>query len=434
MVRLPRTVHIGPPGAVRGNLRVPGSKSLTNRALITAALASGVSELRGALIAEDSEVLIRALTQLGVRIESAHDTLVVHGVGGPLPVASADLDLRLSGTSIRFLAAALTLGNGRYRLDGIERMRERPIGDLLEALDGLGVACHTERGNDCPPFIIEAAGLPGGSTTVAGDRSSQFLSALLIAAPYAQGPIEITVTGELQSKPFIDMTILLMEQFGVHVEAAANGVYKVTPQQYQARRFDIEGDAMAAGYFHAAAAVSGGAITVQNIGRSALQGDHRFPEVLKQMGCSVEYSEHSTTVHGPTRSRLVGGTFDLNDMPDQAQTLAVLGLFADRPVEIVNVSNMRIKETDRISAMVRELRKLGGRVDEGDDWFTVHPLEGLPSGDVVFDTYGDHRMAMALAVLGTRIDGVVIRDPEVVTKTYPRFFDDFLRTMSGWYQ
>lgn len=432
MVRLPRTVHIGPPGAVRGSLRVPGSKSLTNRALIIAALADGVSELRDVLIAEDSDVLIRALTQLGVRIESSHDNLIVHGVGGAFPASEADLDLRLSGTSIRFLAAALAIGNGRYRLDGTQRMRERPIGDLLEALTELGVACHTERGNDCPPFVIEASGLPGGATSVAGDRSSQFLSALLMAAPYATAPIDITVTGDLQSKPFIDMTINLMQAFGVEVQSTGTNEYRIEPQHYRGMVLDIEGDAMAAGYFHAAAAVSGGAVTVQNIGRSTLQGDHRFPEVLREMGASVEYSENSTTVHGPKRLKLRGGTFDLNDMPDQAQTLAVLGLFTDEPVRIVNVSNMRIKETDRISAMVRELRKLGGVVEEGDDWFAVHPLERYPSSDVVFDTYGDHRMAMALAILGTRIEGVVIRDPEVVNKTYPQFFEDFLHFLGGW--
>ncbi|HET9027251.1 MAG TPA: 3-phosphoshikimate 1-carboxyvinyltransferase [Trueperaceae bacterium] len=432
MVRLPPTIAIGPQGAARGALRVPGSKSLTNRALITAALAEGETLLRGALVAEDSEVMLRALGALGVRVEAVGSELRVHGAAGPAPAHAADLDLRLSGTSLRFLVAMVALGRGRFRLDGNERMRERPIQESLDALNALGANAVSEQANGCPPVVVEAHGLKGGELVVRGDRSSQFLSGLLLSAPYARGPVTLKVTGELLSKPFIDMTIDMMRDFGVNVLRDGYRSFSVVPTKYGARDYQVEGDAMAAGYFWAAAAVTGGQVTISNLGRNTRQGDARLASVLEEMGCEVAWGDDQVSVRGPRGGRLRGGqSFDLNDMPDQAQTLAVVALFADAPVRIFDVGNMRIKETDRLAAMTAELTRLGALVEEGDSELTVHPLTTPPEAPVALETYGDHRMAMALAVAGARIPNVVIRDPGCVAKTYPRFFDDYLAYLSG---
>lgn len=432
MSRLPATVNIGPQVAPRGTLAVPGSKSLTNRALITAALADGVSTLRGVLVAEDSEVMIAALNRLGVAVESRGADVVVHGAGGPPPATAAELDLRLSGTSIRFLTALAALGNGRFVLDGTARMRERPIEELLDGINQLGGDATAQYGNGCPPVILNAAGLAGGRVSVRGDRSSQFLSGLLMAAPYAAGEVVVEVEGELLSKPFIDMTLGVMRDFGVEAERSGYERFVVRPQRYVARDYQVEGDAMSAGYFWAAAAVTGGQVTITNLGRRTVQGDARLSTVLASMGAQVEWSDQQVTVAGPAGGRLKGGqVFDLNDMPDQAQTLAVVALFADAPVRITNIGNLRIKETDRLTAMATELSRLGAEVEEGDDELTVHPLRRAPDSPVVLSTYGDHRMAMALAVAGARIGNVVIDEPTVVAKTYPGFFTDFLSLLDG---
>lgn len=432
MSRLPPTVNVGPQVAARGTLAVPGSKSLTNRALLLAALAEGSSTLRGLLVAEDSEVMINALNRLGVRVESRGAEASVDGAAGPLPAREAELDLRLSGTAIRFLTAALALGEGRFVLDGNARMRERPIQELLEAIEQLGGRAYAERGNGCPPVVVEASGLGGGRVRVNGERSSQFLSGLLMASPYARGPVSVEVEGELLSKPFVDMTLDLMAEFGVDVEREGYERFTVRPGRYEARDYQVEGDAMAAGYFWAAAAVSGGRVTVTNLGRGTRQGDARLADVLEEMGGRAEWSERQVTFTGPPRGKLKGGLeLDLNDMPDQAQTLAVVALFADAPVRLFNIGNLRIKETDRLSAMAAELGRLGAVVEEGDDELTVHPLASEPSAPVVLRTYGDHRMAMALAVAGARIPNVVIDDPACVAKTYPDFFTDFLGLLGG---
>jgi len=431
MSTLPSIVSVGPQGAVDGTVRIPGSKSLTNRALVISALAAGASHLEGALVAEDSEVLVRALSRLGYRLEARGPHIVVHGMGGRVPATSADLDVRLSGTSMRFLTALVALGRGRFRLDGTARMRERPIQDLLDALQGLGVEAESESGNGCPPVVVRARGLRGGAVAVEGGRSSQYLSALLMVAPYADATVTLEVAGELQSKPFVDMTLALMADFGVTVEREGYRRFTVTPGRYRSRELDIEGDAMAAGYFWAAAAITGGRVRIANLGRRTKQGDARFADVLERMGCEVRWGEGTCEVRGPRPGRLHGGTFDLNDMPDQAQTLACVALFADAPVHIRNVWNLRIKETDRITALAVELRRLGAEVEEEDASLTVHPLATAPAADVVLETYGDHRMAMALAVVGARLPGVAIRDPNCVAKTYPRFFEDFLGLLAG---
>ena len=431
MSTLPSIVTVGPQGTVDGTLRVPGSKSLTNRALVVAALADGVTRLDGCLVAEDSEVLVRALSALGFQLEASGSRIVVHGRGGRVPASGADLDVRLSGTSMRFLTALVALGRGEFRLDGNARMRQRPIGDLLAALQGLGADARSETANGCPPVAVRAQGLRGGSVEVQGGRSSQYLSALLMAAPCAEAPVTLSVAGELQSKPFIDMTLGVMADFGVSVERDGYRRFRVEPARYHARELEIEGDAMAAGYFWAAAAVTGGRVRVANLGRTTRQGDARLTEVLERMGCEVRWGDGSCEVRGPRGGRLRGGVFDLNDMPDQAQTLAAMALFADGPVTIENVWNLRIKETDRLAALATELRRLGAEVDEGEGSLTVHPLPSGPGREVALETYGDHRMAMALAVIGARLPGVAIRDPGCVAKTYPAFFDDFFALLAG---
>lgn len=426
---LPDNLPIGPQGKVSGQLAVPGSKSLTNRALPLAALASGTTRVTGALVAEDSEVMIRALRDLGVTLRVDGTTVIVEGVGGPLPAQAARLDLRLSGTSLRFLTAILAAGQGEYVLDGNARMRERPVQDLLDALIGLGA--HAGGVDGRPPVTLTARGLSGGEMAVRGDVSSQFLSGLLMAAPLAHGPLVVNVDGELLSKPFVDMTLDVMGHFGVTARRDGYRRFELQPTTYVARDYAVEGDAMAAGYFWAAAAVTGGDVTVTNLGAGTRQGDARLAAVLQRMGCRVTWQPGSVTVTGPEPGGLCGGEFDLNDMPDQAQTLAVVGLFAAEPVRITNVANMRVKETDRLSAMTRELTRLGARVEEGADSLTVWPLGAAPGSQTLLRTYGDHRMAMALAVAGTRLPGVVIEDPGCVAKTYPGFFDDLFGVLGA---
>ncbi len=422
MQAYPETIRIQPKSNVEASLSVPGSKSLTNRALIVAALADGVSTLQGALVAEDSEVMVRALSTLQIPVSVKGTSIKVGGLGGAVPAARAELDLRLSGTSLRFLTALVSLGRGYYRLDGNERMRQRPVQDLLTALAPLGVKAWTAFETGCPPVIVEASGLKGGTTEVAGNLSSQYLSALLMAAPYAEAPVTLEVAGELQSKPFIDMTLGLMKDFGVTVAREGYRRFFVRPARYRARRYEIEGDAMAAGYFWAAAAITGGRVKVDNVGSTSCQGDKRLAEVLGRMGCRVTWEARSCSVQAPEGGVLRGGVFDLNDMPDQAQTLAVVALFADAPVRIENVWNLRVKETDRLAALRSELSKLGAQVEEGKDYLVVYPLTAPARGGVEIETYGDHRMAMAFALAGLRLPGVVIKDPACVAKTFPDFF------------
>ena len=416
----PDALPITPKPPIDASLRVPGSKSLTNRALTVASLADGVTTLKGCLLAEDSAVMIGALQKLGLEVTARGTTVTVSGRGGKIPARAAQLDLRLSGTSIRFLTALVALGEGRYVLDGNARMRERPIQDLLSALSALGVRAQTQFETGCPPVVVEAAGIRGGNTEVSGSSSSQYLSALLMAAPYAAEPVTLSVTGELQSKPFIDMTLKLMADFGVLVAREGYTRFTVPTGVYTARTFEVEGDAMAAGYLWAAAAITGGRVRVKNVGRRSVQGDKRLADVLGQMGCRVTWTDESCEVALP--ETLCGGTFDLNDMSDQAQTLAVVALFADSPTRIENVWNLRIKETDRLKALATELTKLGARVEEGHDFLVVYPLAAEDARPARIDTYGDHRMAMAFALAGLRLPGVVIHDPACVTKTFPEYF------------
>ncbi len=407
-----------------GSIRPPGSKSLTNRALVVAALAEGVTSLTGVLDSRDTEVMIDSLRRLGILVEQSRPdcTARVTGCSGRVPATSADLWLENSGTSIRFLTAVCALGRGRYRLDGNTRMRERPIRDLLDSLRQFGISVSAELGTDCPPVIVHGDGLPGGATTVNADVSSQFLSAMLMAAPCSAGPVEIRLSGPLVSEPYVDMTLDVMSQFGVSVDRSTPGTFRIAPQSYRARDYDIEPDASAASYFFAAAAITGGEVTVEGLTASALQGDVHFVDALERMGCHVTWGDRAITVRGG--QTLSGIDIDMNAISDTAQTLACVAPFAEGPTRIRNVAHMRHKETDRVSAVVTELSRLGLRVDEHPDGMTIHPGP-LHAGTVA--TYDDHRMAMSFALLGLRVPGIVIADPGCTAKTYPEFFRDLDR-------
>ena len=418
---MPNILEIHPTGPVRGMIRPPGSKSITNRALICAAMAEGQSVLSGALASEDTRMMIDALRQLGIVVEE--DVAIrVEGCGGRFPIDQAELFAANSGTTIRFLTAMLSVGQGVFRLDGTSRMRERPIADLLETLRHLGADVVSETSNGCPPVVIRARGLAGGTAAVAGNISSQFLSGLLMAAPYAKSDIELIVRGELVSRPYIDMTLAVMASFGVRVVENESGCFVISaPRSYRGCRYDIEPDASAASYFFAAAAITGGKVTVEGLSRHSLQGDVVFCDCLQRMGCEVEYDSNAITVVGRP---LHGIDVDMNAISDTVQTLGVVALFAKGPTVIRNVAHIRHKETDRIGAMATELRKLGAEVEERSDGMTVVPC---PLHSAEIDTYNDHRMAMSLALAGLSVPGVVIRDPECTGKTYPNFFQDLAR-------
>jgi 3-phosphoshikimate 1-carboxyvinyltransferase len=338
-----------------------------------------------------------------------------------LPVDAADLWLENSGTSIRFLTAVCALGHGQFRLDGNARMCERPIGDLLASLREFGISVASERGTDCPPVVLTGTGLSGGTTTVNANVSSQFLSAILMASPCATAPIEIRLAGEMVSEPYVEMTLEVMSQFGVDVDRRESGRFRVAPQSYHGRTYDIEPDASAASYFFALAAITGGEVTVEGLSASALQGDVHFVDALEQMGCEVTWNSNSITVRGRS---LHGIDIDMNAISDTAQTLACVAPFAKGPTRIRNVAHMRHKETDRVGAVVTELVRLGLNVEEHPDGMTIYP-GSLRPGTVA--TYDDHRMAMSFALLGLRTPGIVIADPGCTSKTYPHFFDDLNR-------
>jgi 3-phosphoshikimate 1-carboxyvinyltransferase len=407
-------------GPVHGSVRPPGSKSLTNRALIVAAMAEGQSRLTGLLDSTDTQVMLESLHRLGIEVrhDRAECVAEIMGCAGKPPATEADLWLENSGTSIRFLTALCTLGNGTFRLDGNERMRQRPIRDLVDALNALGADVTFELESDCPPVVVQANGLPGGSATVAGNISSQYLSALLMAAPGAESSVELHVEGKLVSKPYVEMTLAVMSAFGCHVNADQPGIYRIEPQSYRAREYDIEPDASAASYFFAAAAMTGGAVTIEGLSCDSLQGDIGFVDVLEQMGCRVDRKSESITIQG---SKLRGVDVDMNAISDTAQTLAVVAVFAEGPTRIRNVAHMRHKETDRIAAVATELRRLEIEVEEHSDGLTIHPGPIQPA---TIQTYDDHRMAMSFALIGLRSPEIYIADPGCTAKTYPNYFDD----------
>jgi 3-phosphoshikimate 1-carboxyvinyltransferase len=412
-------------------VRVPGSKSITNRALVLGALSAGKGTvyLSGGLLSEDTDVMIAALRKLGVDVrvgQSADpDIHIRHDTTGRHFAASADLFVANSGTTMRFLTAMVSLFPGRYRLDGIPRMRERPIEDLLIALRQLGVQARSEAGNHCPPVVIEGTGWKNGRVVIRGDISSQFLSGLLMSAPFAPHETIIEVDGPLVSVPYVEMTVRMIEHWYLQIHRLSDTAYRIPGQQYGALadggQYSIEPDASAASYFWAVAGITRGEVMVVWLNTKSLQGDVRFVEVLEQMGCRVVREDAGIIVQG---RRLHGIDVDMNAISDTVMTLAAVACFAKGPTTIRNVAHIRHKETDRLAALATELRKVGAEVEEFADGLKITPR---PLHGAVIDTYNDHRMAMSMALIGLKVPGIVIRNPGCVAKTYPGFWDDLER-------
>jgi 3-phosphoshikimate 1-carboxyvinyltransferase len=405
---------------VSGEIRPPGSKSITNRALICAALANGSSTLRHVLDCDDTQVMVTALQTLGLSIEWHKDstTLTIEGCGGQVPVTAAHLYVANSGTTVRFLTSILASMQGDFTLDGVQRMQQRPIHHLITALNELGAKVHCAP-NGCPPVTINANGFSRRSSQIAGNTSSQFLSGLILAIGNSLQDIELHLTGTLVSKPYVQMTIDVLAAFGRTVTHSKNGVYSSQGgQTISGIEYDIEPDASAASYFFAAAAITDGRVTVTGLSKDSIQGDIGFCNCLARMGCEIEYGLDFIRIHG---GKLNGIDIDMNAISDTVLTLAVVSLFAEGPTTIRNVRHIRDKETDRITDLARELRRLGATVDEFDDGMVITPSK---YHGAIIETYDDHRMAMSFAIAGLRIPDVVISDPECCNKTYPDFFTD----------
>ncbi|MCO5568030.1 hypothetical protein L7F22_021726 [Adiantum nelumboides] len=427
---------------ISGKLKLPGSKSLSNRILLLAALAEGTTVVENLLDSEDVRYMVGALKTLGLDVQEDFSTneATLVGCGGHFPVGATEQSILLflgnAGTAMRPLTAVVTAAGGRarYTLDGVPRMRERPIQDLVDGLKQLGADVDCIMDTKCPPVLVKAAGgLPGGKVKLSGAISSQYLTALLMAAPLALGDVEIEIVDKLVSIPYVDMTLKLMERFGVKAirdddwqkfTIKGGQTYKSPGHAY------VEGDASSASYFLAGAAVTGGTVTVEGCGTSSLQGDVKFAEVLEKMGAKVEWTEHSVTVSGSPKDpssgkRLRGIDVNMNSMPDVAMTLAVAALFADGPTAIRDVGNWRVKETERMVAICTELQKLGASVVEGPDYCIITPPKGLISATI--DTYDDHRMAMAFSLAACENVPITINDPGCTRKTFPDYFEVFER-------
>jgi 3-phosphoshikimate 1-carboxyvinyltransferase len=430
---------IRPRGPVEGTVAAPPSKSVTQRALCAAALAPGRSLVRNALLADDSRHLVAALDAAGIgatvsppadgapgpAVPGVGVDVEVDGRGGRIPAPAASVMVGNAGTAMRFLTALLALGRGDYLIDGDERMRERPIEDLLVALRALGARAESMRGNGCPPVRVGGPGIPGGTARLAGGRSSQYLSAILLAAPAAASAVTVEIEGDLVSRPYVDLTLDVMRAFGAEVETGPPGgpprrFTVPADRSYAAREYVVEGDYSSASYFFAAAAVTGGRVRVQGLDPRSRQGDAAFVGLLERMGCRADRAPGGVTIEGAADLR--GIEADCNTMPDIVPTLAVVALFAQGPTRITGVPHLRYKETDRIAALVGEIRRLGGRAEPAPDGLSIEPV---PLRGARVETHGDHRMAMAFAVAGLRVPEVVIADPGVVSKSFPAFWDAF---------
>ncbi len=408
-----------------GTVRLPGSKSISNRVLLLAGLAHGETRVRDALDADDTRVMLDALRALGIDWRRAGDgAIVIRGAGGPPPAKNAELFLGNAGTAFRPLTAVLAFSGGEYRLSGVPRMLERPIGDLVDALRRVGAGIDYAGAQGFPPLALHPGAIRfDAPVRVRGDVSSQFLTALLLALPLLGHASAIEVQGELISKPYVEITLNLMRRFGVTVERDGWRAFRVPRGHYASPgEIYVEGDASAASYFLAAGAIGGGPVRVEGVGRASIQGDVRFAEVLESMGAKVEFGESWIEARGCGGLKAVD--LDLNHIPDAAMTVAVMALFADGPCTLRNIASWRVKETDRIAAMAKELRKLGAVVEEGADFLRVVPPAKLTS-TVAIDTYDDHRMAMCFSLVSLAGVAVRINDPDCVRKTFPEFFDAF---------
>jgi 3-phosphoshikimate 1-carboxyvinyltransferase len=406
------------PHIVDATLNLPGSKSYTHRALIAAALAEGESALHNALRSEDTELTAQALVKLGAAIDWQDNTVLVRGIGGRLAPVDDPIYLGNSGTSMRFLTAVATLGQGEYRLTGTPRLCQRPMGELLAALKQLGGKVASVTGRGFPPIIV-TGGIAGGRTRLTGEVSSQYLSALLLIAPLTDLGVEIEVTGDLVSRPYVDLTLDVQAAFGISHFRRGYRYFQVPgDQMYQNRDYHIDADASSASYFWAAAALTGGRVTVANINMETSQGDVDFVSVLARMGCHIESTQAGLTVEGRP---LTGIQVDMSAMPDLVPTLAVVAAFSQGETIISGVSHLRHKESDRLAAVAAELTKMGAPVQETEDGLRI--LGGGPLRGAEIQTYDDHRIAMSFAVAGLKVPGVVIDDPDCVSKSFPEFWE-----------
>jgi len=417
------TLTLKPIRKINGEVNLPGSKSLSNRALLLAALAEGTTKITNLLESDDTRHMLNALKQLGIEYRLSEDKTecIVVGNGGPINSESfEELFLGNAGTAMRPLCAALCLGKGSYLLTGEPRMKERPIGHLVDALRQAGASINYIETEGYPPIQIEARGLSAGNVEIEGAISSQFLTALLLASPMVKEDMTISIIGELVSKPYIDITLHIMKEFGVDVINDNYEKFSIKGgQTYKAvDSFMVEGDASSASYFLAAAAIKGGTVKVTGIGKNSIQGDVAFADVLEKMGAKVEWGDDFVSV---TKRELNAVDMDFNHIPDAAMTIATTALFAKGTTTLRNIYNWRVKETDRLFAMATELRKVGAEVEEGEDYLKITPPKQLKHADI--DTYDDHRMAMCFSLLALDPVSVTINEPECTAKTFPTYFD-----------
>lgn len=424
----PSFIQLPALSSYNGEIRLPGSKSITNRVFLMSALAKGSTHLRNLLKSDDTRYMGEALQKLGVKIDISNDgrDAVVHGNAGAISVDSpVELFLGNAGTAMRSLTAALALGKGEFHLHGEERMSERPIRDLVDALRTLGADIDYEESEGYPPVCIKANGLNGGDVSVRGNISSQYLSALLICAPYCRAPLHIHVEGELISVPYVELTLEIMKQFGIEVRQENMTDFYVPQGVYSfSGEFLVEGDASSASYPLAAAAIAKGKVRVLGVGSESDQGDVAFAEVLRKMGARVTIGPDWIECDG-SGCTLHGIDMNLNDIPDAAMTVSVLALFADGPSKISGIASWRVKETDRIAAISAELQKVGATVTSDMDCISIVPPETLLPATI--ETYNDHRMAMCFSLVALGGVPIKIMDPACVNKTYPQYFEDFNR-------
>lgn len=409
------------------SLKAPPSKSYTHRALITSSLSDGKSKIIDPLISDDTNYTINCLKQLGTNIkqEAEKDKIlfIIDGTGGKLNAPKSPLYIGNSGTTLRFLMAVSSLVDGSVTIDGDEDVRKRPVKGLEDSLKKLGVAIQSNKG--CPPVTISSKGVVSGETSLEARESSQYLSALLLISPYSKPNMKIDVKGQVPSSPYVEMTIDVMEKFKVKVQRKDFLEFSVSESKYIGQNYTVEGDFSNSSYFMAMAAIGGFKVTIENLNRNSKQADKIFTDILEMMGCEINWTENSLILKG---GKLKGIEIDMKKSPDIVPTLAVVSAFAKGPTKIYNIETLRYKETDRLSAVSNELKKIGCKVEEGKDYMIIYP--GKLSGAEI-ETYKDHRMAMSFAVAGLFVEGIKIRDPDCVSKSYPNFWNDFSKATGG---